>query len=94
MSIITVLSINAYSMAMRNIKMNNLKSDIIMFSNHLERLSFGKNTNAHFRGKTFEDIFVNTGLVKDNVTPFGGNQVAYDVFTEMCEDCSWDSLRK
>ena len=22
------------------------------------------------------------------------NQVAYDVFTEMCEDCGWDVLRK
>jgi hypothetical protein len=22
------------------------------------------------------------------------NQVAYDVFTEMCEDCGWDALRK
>ncbi|MCT4552124.1 MAG: hypothetical protein N4A44_00485 [Alphaproteobacteria bacterium] len=94
MAIITVLGLSAYKLVNRNIKMNRLKSDIqkiVMQVNKICPNEIGcKKLNKNGYSVTafeenFQEFFIDTGLFKENQTPFGGTYKVVDA-SEYNED--------
>lgn len=80
MAVITVLGLTAYKVANRRIKINKLKDEVNKIVIHTRKIcpdrvceKLGQNgwSVTGFE-KTFEDFFIDTGLFKENITPFGG----------------------
>ncbi|MCT4552353.1 MAG: hypothetical protein N4A44_01675, partial [Alphaproteobacteria bacterium] len=76
MAVITVLAITAYKMAYKNSKMNVIKSDISSIAQKIRKsyVNTGYTETGTYLGtdRTFDNMFVDTGLFKSSVTPFGG----------------------
>ncbi|MCT4552039.1 MAG: hypothetical protein N4A44_00045 [Alphaproteobacteria bacterium] len=88
MAVITVLAITAYKMAYRNSKMNELKQELGSINQQIDQ----SYANQKFQDegvvlgedRTFENMFVDTKMLKSAVTPFGGtysiSAVSNDLF--------------
>ncbi|MCT4552258.1 MAG: hypothetical protein N4A44_01180 [Alphaproteobacteria bacterium] len=89
MAVITVLAIIAYKMAYRNSKMNELKQELGSINQQIEtsyaNQKFQDEGVVLGEDRTFENMFVDTNMIKSAITPFGGTYSISAVSNDLYE---------